>query len=138
LDHKITEVLLPLGISTDIPPPLLFDGTPLAAMATVTEQLLNVDDCMLTLANATLLVCTAPPPPLALPGRTDIEFVTTEQAEKLHPTMNNVTLNPPNFSAWMGQSMVPLNVDTWGECSTDRAPPYTEVVPREVVPRVRS
>ena len=25
-----------------------------------------------------------------------------------------------------------MNVDTWGECRKDKAPPYTEAVPREL------
>ncbi len=74
LDDNKTEafVFLPLGISTDTPPPLLFEGKPLAPIATTTEQLLNDDDCTLTLANATLLAYTAPPLPLAAPGTADV------------------------------------------------------------------
>jgi len=132
LDDNTTEALLPPGISTDTPPPLLLEGKPLAPIATVTEQLLNDDDCMLTLANATLLAYTAPPPPLAVPGTTDVELVKAEHAVKLELEMKNVRLNPANFSAWGGRSAVPLNMDTWGECSSDTAPPYTEEVPREV------
>ena len=132
LDDNRTEALLPPGISTDTPPPLLLEGKPLAPIATVTEQLLNDDDCMLTLANATLLAWTAPPQPLAVPGRTDFEVVDAEHAVKLELKMKNVRLNPANFSAWGGWSMVLTNADTWGECISDTAPPYTEVVPREV------
>ncbi len=87
---------------------------------------------MLTLANATLLAWTAPPPPLALPGRTDGELVNAKHAVKLELKMKNVRLNPANLSAWGGWSTVLMNVDTWGECSSDTAPPYTEEVPREV------
>jgi hypothetical protein len=143
LDDNTTEAYLLLGISTDTPPPLLMEagkpinkGKPLmkAPIATVTEQLLNDDDCMLTLANATLLVYTAPPPPLAVPGTTDVELVKAEHAVKLELEMKNVRLNPANFSAWGGWSAVPLNSDTWGECSSDTAPPYTEVVPRDGPP----
>ena len=54
-DDNTTEALLLPGISTDTPPPLLLEGEPLAPIATVTEQLLNDDDCRLTFANATLL-----------------------------------------------------------------------------------
>ena len=132
LDENKTEAfvtLLPLRISTDTPPPLLLEGRPLAPIATTTEQLLNDDDCMLTFANATLLAYTAPPPPLAAPGTTDVELVTAEHAEKLQLDMENVTLNPANIGAWGGCSTPPMNVDTWGECSRDKAPPYTEVVP---------
>jgi len=134
LDDNTTEALLLLGISTDTPPPLLLEGEPLAPIATVTEQLLNDDDCMLTLANATLLAYTAPPPPLAVPGRTDVELVKAEHAVKLELKMKNVRLNPANFSAWGVWSAVPLNADTWGACSSDTAPPYTEVVPRDGPP----
>jgi hypothetical protein len=130
-DDNTTEALLPPGISTDTPPPLLLEGGPLAPIATVTEQLLNDDDCMLTLANATLLAYTAPPPPLAVPGTTDVEFVKAEHAVKLELEMKNVRLNPANFSAWGGWSAVPMNANTWGECSSATAPPYTEVVPRD-------
>jgi hypothetical protein len=135
LDDNTTEALLPSGISTDTPPPLLLEGgKPTALIATVTEQLLNDDDCMLTLANATLLAWTAPPQPLAVPGRTDFEVVDAEHAVKLELKMKNVRLYPASFSAWGGRStvIVSLNADTWGECISDTAPPYTEVVPREV------
>jgi hypothetical protein len=134
LDDNKTEAfvtLLPLGISTDTPPPLLFEaGKPIAPIATTTEQLLNDDDCSLTLANATLLAYTAPPPPLDAPGTTDDEFVAAEHAVKLQLDMENVTLNPVNFGAWGGCITLLKNVDTWGECSRDKAPPYTEAVPR--------
>jgi len=44
-----------------------------------------------------------------------------------------VRLNPAVSSDWWGGcSTVPKNVDTRGECNTDTAPPYTEVVPREL------
>jgi hypothetical protein len=112
LDDNTTEALLLLGMSTDTPPPLLFEGDPTAPIATVTEQLLNDDDCRLTSANATLLAYTAPPPPLAFPGRTDLEFVTAEQAEKLEIRMENVRLDPASFSAWGGWSQVASNSDT--------------------------
>jgi hypothetical protein len=131
LDDNTTEALLPPGISTDTPPPLLLEGKPTAPIATVTEQLLNDDDSMLTLAKTTL-AWTAPPPPLAVPGRTDAEMVKAEHVVKLELSMKNAKLNPANFSAWRGWSTVlPLNVDTWGECSSDKAPPYTEVVPKD-------
>jgi hypothetical protein len=128
-DNKTEALLLPLGISTDTPPPLLLEGRPTVPIATTTEQLLNDDDCRLTLANATLLAYTAPPPPLAAPGTTDVELVTAEHAVKLQLEMRNVTLNPANFGACGGCSTPPINVDTWGECSRDKAPPYTEAVP---------
>ena len=134
LEHIDTEQLLALGISTDTPPPLLLEGTPeKAPVPTVTEQLLNDDDSTLTFANATLLAYTAPPPPLAVPGRTDVDLVTAEHAVKLELKIKKVRLNPANFSAWKGWGVyvLPMNVDTWGECSTDTAPPYTEEVPRD-------
>ena len=133
LEHIDTEALLALGISTDTPPPLLLEGsTPeKAPVATVTEQLLNEDDCMLTFANATLLPCTAPPPPLDAPGTTDVDLVTAEHAVKLELKMEKVKLNPAKFRASGSWSVVPMNADTWGECSTDTAPPYTEEVPRD-------
>ena len=134
LDDNTSEALLLLGISTDTPPPLLLEGEPLAPIATVTEQLLNDDDCMLTLANATLLAYTAPPPPLAVPGTTDVELVKAEHAVNLELQIKNVRLNPANFSAWGGWSTLPSNVDTWGACSSDTAPPYTEEVPRDGPP----
>ena len=96
--------LLTLGISTDTPPPLLLVGIPLAPIATTIEQLLNDDDCTLIFANATLLAYTAPPPPLAAPGTTDVELVTAEHAVKLQLNMENETLNPTNFGAWGGCS----------------------------------
>jgi hypothetical protein len=111
LDDNTTETLLPPRISTDTPPPLLLEGKPTAPMATVTEQLLNDDEYMLTIANATL-AWTAPPPPLAVPGTTDVELVKTEQAVKLELKIKNVRLNPANFSASGGWSTTPLNVDT--------------------------
>ena len=131
LDDNTTEALLLPGISTDTPPPLLLEGKPTAPVATVTEQLLNDDDCMLTLANARLAY-TAPPPPLAVPGSFDVELVKAEHAVKLELEMKNARLNPANFSAWGGWSTLSLRSDTWGECSSDTAPPYTEEVPREV------
>jgi hypothetical protein len=131
LDDNKTEAfvtVLPLGISTDTPPPLLLEaGKPIAPIATTTEQLLNDDDCRLTFANATLLAYTAPPPPLAAPGTTDVELVTAEHAVKLQLEMRNVTLNPANFSAWGGWSAL---MYTWGEKNSDNAPPYAEAVPR--------
>ena len=133
LDDNKTEAfvtVLPLGISTDTPPPLQLEGTPTVPIATTTEQLLNDDDRTLTFVNATLLAYTAPPPPLAAPGTTDVELVTAEHAVKLQLDMENVTLNPANFGAWGGCSTPPMNVDTWGKCSRDKAPPYTEAVPR--------
>ncbi len=41
-----------------------------------------------------------------------------------------MTLNPASFGAWGGCRTPPIDVDTWGECSRDKAPPYTEAVPR--------
>jgi len=99
LDDNTTEALLLPGISIDTPPPLLLEGEPLAPIATVTEQLLNADDCRLTFANATLLAYTAPPPPLAVPGGTAVELVKDEHAVKLELKMKNVRLNPANFGA---------------------------------------
>ena len=133
LDDNKTEAfvtVLLLRISTDTPPPLLLEGEPLAPIATTTEQLLNDDDCTLTFANATLLAYTAPPPPPAAPGTTDVELVTAEHAVKLQLEIRNVTLNPTNFSAGEGSRRELETVDTWGECSRDKAPPYTEAVPR--------
>ena len=133
LDANKTETfvtLLPFGISTETPPPQLMEGEPLAPIATTTEQLLNDDNCRFTFANATLLAYTAPPPPLAALGTTDVELVTAEHAVKLQLDMENVTLNPANFGIWKGCSTPPRNEDTWGECSRDKAPPYTEAVPR--------
>ena len=86
LDDNKTEaflMVLLLGISTDTPPPLLLEGAPLAPIATTTEQLLDDDGCTMTFANATLLAYTAPPPPLAAPGTTDVELETDEHAVKL-------------------------------------------------------
>jgi hypothetical protein len=128
-DNKTEALLLPLGISTDTPPPLLLEGRPTVPIATTTEQLLNDDDCSLTLANATLLAYTAPPPPLAAPGTTDVELVTAEHAVKLQLDTENVTLDPANFGACGGCSTPLRNTDTCGECSRDNAPPYTEAVP---------
>jgi hypothetical protein len=133
LDDNKTEAfvtVLPLGISTDTPPPQLLEGEPLAPIATTTEQLLNDDDCRFTFANATLLAYTAPPPPLVTPGATDFALVTAEHAVKLQLDTENVTLNPANFGILRGCSTPILNADTWGECSRDKAPPYTEAVPR--------
>ncbi len=67
---------------------------------------------------------------MAALGTTDVERVKAEHAVKLQLEMRNVTLNPANFGAWEGCSMVPKIVDTWGECSRDTAPPYVEIVPR--------
>jgi hypothetical protein len=46
-------------------PPLLKEGRPVAPLATVTVQLLNVDSITLKLVRAALLAYTAPPPPFA-------------------------------------------------------------------------
>ncbi len=128
LDGKITEALLAIGTSTDTPPPLLLDaGEPTAPIATVTKQLLNDDECIVIFEYATLLAYTAPPPPLAIPDGTDVELVTAEHAAKLQLIMNNVKLDPANFSAGVGRNEVKRKTETWGECSTDSAPPYTEV-----------
>jgi hypothetical protein len=129
LDDNNTEGLLTIRISTDTPPPLLFDaGEPTAPIRTVTKQLMNDDDCTLTFVNAALLAYTAPPPPLAMPIGTDVELETAEHAIKLQLDMNNMRLDPANFSAGGGRNVWNLKMETWGECSTDSAPPYTEVV----------
>jgi hypothetical protein len=135
LDNSKTEefvALLLLGISTDTPPPLQLEGTPTVPIATTTEQLLNDDDRTLTFVNATLLAYTAPPPPLAVPGTTDVELVTAEHAVKLQLEMRNVTLKPANLGNWGGSSAPLMNVETWGECISDIAPPNTEAVPMEL------
>ena len=116
--------MLPAGISTDTAPPLLFEGWPLALLATVTAQLLKVDDCRLKFQNAALLAYTAPPPPLAIPGRTDAGLVIAEHSVKLEFRIKIVKLNPANVGGcWEGLNTFAQNKDTWGECIIANAPP---------------
>ena len=93
LDRIHTDALLALGNSKHTAPPQLLDDTPLAPLATKTEQLLNSKAYKLTFKSATLLTCIAPPPPLDEPGLTALTFVKTEHAVKLEFKMKTVKLN---------------------------------------------
>ncbi len=135
VDDNRTEVL-PTGTSNDTAPPLLFEAVPTAPIATVTEQLLNSDECRLTLESATLMAYTAPPPPLAVPGGTDAELVTAQHKEKLEFRISNEKLNPVKIGAVGTTKLSPQDAstpdrkrDTCGACSTATAPPYTDDEP---------
>jgi hypothetical protein len=107
--------LLALGNSKHTAPPQLLDDTPLAPLATKTEQLLNSKAYKLTFKSATLLTCIAPPPPLDEPGLTALTFVKTEHAVKLEFKMKTVKLDPDKLGALRGRSRPVLNAETWGE-----------------------
>ena len=120
------------GSSTAKAPPLLLEGTPVAPQATVTELLLKLELLTFKYDSATLFAYTAPPPPLAVPGRTEVESVSAEHPEKLEFKMRTVTLVPAKASALGGKSEPAENRDNWGEWSSANAPPYTEEDPREL------
>ncbi len=61
LDRIHTDALLALRNSKHTAPPQLLDDTPLAPLATKTEQLLNSKAYKLAFKSATLLTCIAPP-----------------------------------------------------------------------------
>ncbi len=107
------------------------EDAPVAPQATVTELLLKLELLTLKFDRATLFEYTAPPPPLAVPGRTDVELVSAEQLTKLEFNMITVRLDPVNVGTFVGSSEPSMNSETWGECSRANAPPYTEEVPRE-------
>jgi hypothetical protein len=105
--------LLAVGISSDIAPPLQFDGTPLAPLATLTVQLIKVEERNVTFEKATLLRYTAPPPPVAVPGRTAVEFVRAEHAMKLELKASKVKLNPTKLGAIVEAITPATNSTNW-------------------------
>ena len=119
------------GSSTAKAPPLLLEGTPVAPQATVTELLVKLELLTFKYDSATLFAYTAPPPPLAVPGRTEVESVSAEHSKKLEFKMRTVTLVPVKDSTLGGKSEPEEKKDNWGECSRASAPPYAEEDPRE-------
>ena len=102
--------------STAKAPPLLKEGRPVAPLATVTVQLLNVDSITLKVVRAALLAYNVPPPPLASPGRADDEFENTEHCKKWDFDIRTVTLDPLAPSTPTEGSNRPcLKLETWGE-----------------------
>ena len=63
------------------------------------------------------------------PGK-DSQLVTAEQAIKLELEITIARLNPVALTELGGLHVKPINWDTWGECSTANAPPYTKDVPK--------
>jgi hypothetical protein len=102
--------------STAKAPPLLKEGSPVAPLATVTVQLLNVDSIKLKLVRAALLAYTAPPPPFASPGRADDEFENTEHRKKRDFDIRTVTLDPlaPSTPS-RGSNRPVMKLETWAE-----------------------
>ena len=107
------------------------EGAPVAPHATATELLLKLELLTLKLNSATLLAYTAPPPPLAEPGRTDVELVSAEHSTKSEFEIKKVRLVPAKIGAFGGNSEPPMNTDTWAACSRANAPPKTEETPRD-------
>ena len=99
---------------------------------TVKELLLKLQLLTFKYDSATLFAYTAPPPPLAVPGRTEVESVSAEHSRKLEFKMRTVTLVPAKGRAMGGKSEPAENRDNWGEWSSANAPPYTEEDPREL------
>ncbi len=103
----------------------------MAPHATATELLLKLEWLTLKFNRATLLAYTAPPPPLAEPGRTDVELVSAEHSKKLEFEIRKVRLVPAKIGAFGGNSEPPMNSDTWAAWSKASAPPKTEETPRD-------
>jgi hypothetical protein len=108
------------------------EGTPVAPQATVTELLLKLQLLTFKYDSATLFAYTAPPPPLAMPGRTEVELESAEPSRKLEFKIRTVTFVPAKASALGGKSEPSENRDNWGEWSSANAPPYPEEDPREL------
>ena len=130
-DVITTTELLDPETSTATAPPLLLEGAPVAPHATATELLLKLELLTLKFNRATLLAYTAPPPPLAEPGRTDVELVRAEHSKKLEFDMRTVRLVPVRIGAFGGNSEPPMNSDTWAAWRRANAPPKTEAAPRD-------
>ena len=113
-DEMATTEMFEPGHSTANAPPLLLEGVPVAPQATVTELLLKLQLLVLKFDRATLFAYTAPPPPLATPGRTDVELVLAEQLAKLEFKIITVKLNPVKFIALDDFSDPPVNSETCG------------------------
>jgi len=111
---------------------VLLDDTPVAPQATVTELLLKLQLLTFKYDSAMLFAYTAPPPPLAMPGRTEVESVSAEHSRKLEFKIRTVTFVPAKASAMGGKSEPTENRDNWGEWSRANAPPYTEEDPWEL------
>ena len=122
-DEIRTAELCDPGNSTASAPPLLLEGTPLLPNATYTELPMKLQSIALKLDITMLLAYTAPPPPLDVPGRTDVEVVNALHSMKFEFEMMTVKLNPTKLVE-LGEDNRPfLNSDTCGECSIANAPP---------------
>jgi hypothetical protein len=114
-DEMATTESLEHGSSAANAPPLLLEGTPVAPLATRTELPLKWHSLTLMSDKAALLAYTAPPPPLAVPGRTDVESVDAVHSLKLHFMTTTVKLNPVEFIERGADSKPSLNSFTCGD-----------------------
>lgn len=117
--------------STASAPPLLFDTAPVAPQATVTELLSKTQSRTLKFDRATLFTYAAPPPPLARPGRVEVELVSAAQFRKVEFKMLTVRPDPLTPGGCGDDSRPEANSETWVLWSKANAPPYTEDEPTE-------